>query len=140
MTQSLVIDASLILKTVLPNEHQNKCQQLMTAWQKANYQFFAPTLWLYEIISAITKAIHFDMLTVEEGQHALTLVQKLNIQLILPDDNLTQSAFEWTLRLKRAVAYDSFYLALAESLQVEFWTADKRLYNSVNNDWVHYIE
>jgi len=48
-------------------------------------------------------------------------------------------AFVWTRRLKRAVAYDSFYLALAESLGCDLWTADQRLHHAVDAPWVHLV-
>jgi predicted nucleic acid-binding protein len=38
--------------------------------------------------------------------------------------------------LNRAAAYDSFCLALAEAMQCELWTADRRLVNAVNLPWV----
>jgi predicted nucleic acid-binding protein len=41
------------------------------------------------------------------------------------------------MQLKRAAAYDSFYLALAETLRSELWTADKRLVNAAGVSWVH---
>jgi predicted nucleic acid-binding protein len=47
------------------------------------------------------------------------------------------------LRLKRASAYDSFYLTLAQELECDFWTADKRLFNALRDarlDWLHWIE
>jgi predicted nucleic acid-binding protein len=47
------------------------------------------------------------------------------------------------MRLKRASAYDSYYLALAQVLECDFWTADKRLFNALQGahlGWVHWIE
>jgi predicted nucleic acid-binding protein len=47
------------------------------------------------------------------------------------------------LRLKRASAYDSYYLVLAQALECDFWTADKRLFNALQETrlgWVHWIE
>ncbi len=44
------------------------------------------------------------------------------------------------VRLNRAAAYDSFYLALAESLGCELWTADQRLHNAVDLPWVRLAE
>lgn len=75
--------------------------------------------------------IHFGGLTLTEGRRILAFVYKLGIQLIPPDDVQTQSAFDWTIRLQRAAAYDSFYLALAETLDCELWTADRRLHHAV---------
>jgi predicted nucleic acid-binding protein len=40
--------------------------------------------------------------------------------------------------LNRAAAYDSFYLALAETLQCELWTADRRLRSAIDLPWVRW--
>ena len=140
MATSLVVDASFTFRLILPGPQQNRCQVLMTQWEQAGYSLYAPTLWLYEITSALAKTVHLDALIAAEAQQALQLAQRLNLQLIHPDENLTQSALEWTFRLQRAAAYDSFYLALAETLAAEFWTADKRLHNAVSASWVHLLK
>ena len=63
------------------------------------------------------------------------------VELIPPDSNQVQAAFAWTLRLGRAAAYDSFYLALAETTSDGLWTADERLYNATKSHipWVHWV-
>ncbi len=48
-------------------------------------------------------------------------------------------AFDWTVRLNQAAAYDSFYLALAEALRCELWTADQHLYDAVGQPWVRWV-
>lgn len=138
MTNSLVIDASVMIKLLLPNDQQIHIQQLMADWHKAQYHISAPSLWRYETTSALTKAVHFKLLTVAEAQQALELLKIFEIELVIPDANLVDLAVDWTLRLKRAAAYDSFYVALAEHLKTELWTADKRLYHAVKQDWVCY--
>ncbi len=139
MTTSLIIDASFTLRLIVPGPQQARCQALMTGWKQAAHILYAPSLWLYEVTLAVSKTVHFGTLTAEEGQKALELARKLNLQLVHPSDSQAHLAFDWTLRLNRAAAYDSFYLALAETLPAEFWTADKRLYNAVNTPWIHYI-
>lgn len=136
---SLVVDASFMIKLILPNSEQMRCRELMAEWVQPGVNLYAPTLWLYEMTSALTKAIHFDILTEAEGRQALALAQALDLQLIHPDNTLVELAYDWTRRLNRAAAYDSFYLALSESLSAEFWTADKRLANAVSVPWVHCI-
>lgn len=42
----------------------------------------------------------------------------------------------WLLRLDRAAAHDSFYLALAEELECDLWTADRHLVGAVDVAWV----
>ena len=139
MSISLVIDASFTVKLILPNAQQTRCRELMAEWMQNGVDLYAPTLWLYEVTSAVTKAVHFDILTEIEGRQALQLAQALDLQLIQPDNTLVELAYDWTQRLNRAASYDSFYLALTESLSAEFWTADQRLVNAVNLPWVHYI-
>jgi len=57
----------------------------------------------------------------------------LGVKLLYPD-NLHERAWELAKRFNRPQAYDSHYLALAEILGLELWTADKRLYNTVESD------
>ena len=71
----------------------------------------------------------------------MAVLEELPVTLVPPDAVQSRRAFAWTRRLNRAAAYDSVclrqqYLALAEGLQCELWTADKRLCNAVDLPWV----
>jgi predicted nucleic acid-binding protein len=142
MTEGLVmIDASVAIKAILPNPFQGHCLALIQTF--AEVQPIAPALWVYETTSAISKAVHFKQITENEGRQALEQVDALGTQLLVPDLEQNRISFDWTLRLKRASAYDSFYLALAQALECDFWTADKRLFNALHDmqlNWLHWIE
>ena len=115
---------------------QASFRELARQWKHDGAILYAPTLWLYEMTSALCKVVRMRELTPAEGRQTLALVHRLGVQLIPPDDALARSAFEWTVRLNRTAAYDSFYLALAEALQCELWTADRRLHRAVDLAWV----
>jgi predicted nucleic acid-binding protein len=134
----VVIDASIAIKAVLPNPLQTQCQALLV--HLSSEQLNAPGLWIYETTSAFSKAVFFSGITAEEGRTALSQVQALGVQIPQMETGQSFQAFEWTLRLKRAAAYDSFYLALAESLSCDLWTADRRLKNAVSLPWVRWVE
>ena len=102
----------------------------------AGYEMHAPSRWVYELTSALCKTVHFGQITAQEGLRTLALAQRLGVRLVAPDDELVRSAFNWTLRLNRAAAYDSFYLALAEDLGCDLWTADRHLVRAVDLPWV----
>lgn len=142
MTEGMVIiDASVAIKAILPNPLQGYCRTLVQTF--ADVQPVAPALWVYETTSAISKAVHFEQLTETEGRRALEKVDALGIRLFVPDLEQNRTALAWTLRLKRASSYDSFYLALAHALECDFWTADKRLFNALQDarfSWLHWIE
>jgi predicted nucleic acid-binding protein len=97
----------------------------------------APTLWLYELTSAVAKALQARQLTLEEARRLVLLIHSFPVRLIAQDRALGLAALEWSHRLQRANAYDSAYLALAELLQAEFWTADQRLSSAARQPWVH---
>jgi predicted nucleic acid-binding protein len=99
----------------------------------------APALWSYETTSAVYKAVHFGVATLEEGRLMLRELKTLGVRLVSPSAEQERQAFEWTLRLRRAAAYDSFYLALAETLGCDLWTTDRRLFNAVDEPWVHCV-
>ena len=58
---------------------------------------------------------------------------------LLSYSDLHVRAWELATKLNRPTAYDAHYLALAEELGCEFWTADTRLHNAVKDtlSWVH---
>jgi len=57
------------------------------------------------------------------------------------DDALLRRAFEIATQLNRPTAYDSQYLAVAESLGCEFWTVDEKFYNAAHDrfSWVRWV-
>ena len=142
MNNSLVvIDASVAVKAILPNPQQGHCLALVQSF--AEVQPVAPALWAHETTSVIAKTVHFGEITEKEGRQALKKLDVLGVRLYVADIEQNYAAFDWSLRLKRASAYDSYYLVLAEALECNFWTADKRLFNALQDahlGWVRWIE
>ena len=136
MAESLVVDASLAFHLLLPGPDHARLQDQATRWQTDGTSLFAPMLWLHEVTSALCRAVLLGSLTPSEGRTALSLANGMGVQLVPPDARQAVRAYEWTLRLQRAAAYDSFYLALAESMGSEFWTVDERLQRAVGQPWV----
>jgi len=137
----VVIDASVAVKAVLPNPLQTYCLELVQTFIEV--QPAAPALWAYETTSAIAKSVHFGAITEGEALQALEELDALGVRLFVPDADQNLAAFHWTIQLKRASVYDSYYLVLAQTLECGFWTADKRLFNALQDSrpsWVHWIE
>ena len=136
MPKSLVVDASFCIRLILPDARRTALRARMEQWLQAGYELYAPDLWLYEMTTALCKGAFFGLVTAEEAENSLPLVSELAIELVAADAEQARLAFAWTRRLNRAAAYDSFYLALAESMQCDLWTADQRLQNAVSLPWV----
>ena len=140
MTSYLIVDTSFTIRATLPSVEQQTYIELITQWKAAGQQLCAPTLWLYEVASTFTKMAHFKQLSWEDSQKSMRFALQLGVQLIEPDVQLAMRAWTWTHRLQRATAYDSFYLALAEKLGGELWTADKKLFRATAQSWVKMVE
>lgn len=132
-----MLDASFALRLILPGPTQAPHQELVRQWWDDSSELYAPTPWLYEMTSALCKAVRLGGLA---HPQALALAHGLGMRLVSPDGISSRSAFEWTVRLKRTAAYDSPYLALAEALECELWTADRRLRRAVGLDWIRGVD
>jgi predicted nucleic acid-binding protein len=111
-------------------------------WQRTEAALFAPTLLGYEIVTALRKAVVAEMITPDEASDAIGSLLDLDVQMVPPTRDLHDSALQWSERLRQKAAYDAQYLALAEQMGAEFWTADQRLANGAQQTgatWVHWI-
>lgn len=135
-SEIIVIDASLCLRLALPNPSQLTVQKHFREWINKGYSLIAPSLWVYEVTSAINKSVRFEQITHDEGEETLRQILSLAIEVVPPSEVLAAAAFEWKTKLQRASAYDSFYLALADDNNAPMWTADGRLVRAVNQAWV----
>lgn len=139
---SVVIDANVAIALAIALPYSASATQQMKLWQDNGTELFVPMLWGYEVITVMRKTVVAGMITADDASKALDLIFKLNIQLIPLTAQFYQATFEWAARLNQSQAYDAAYLALAEQLGAEFWTADKRLADRAQQlkvGWVHLI-
>lgn len=136
-----VVDANLALALVIATPYSDRAQALWQRWASAQTVVFAPDLWAYEVTSALHKAMVITGMTLAEAETRLETLVQLGIRLVPPTPALDRSALRWAQRLEQTVAYDAHYLALAEVLGCQFWTADRRLAARLTPDarWVHWV-
>jgi predicted nucleic acid-binding protein len=114
----------------------------MRVWQEEEAQLFVPTLWEYECLSGLRRASTLKLLSSKELGTTVEHLLALEFQRVEPTLELHHSALVWAERIGQSKVYDAQYIALAESLEAEFWTADQRLFRSMQAlgvDWVHSI-
>jgi predicted nucleic acid-binding protein len=141
MTNSWVcVDASLVIKLVVEEPDSQEARVLWRTWLDEEVNIAAPPLLRYEITSVLRKHVVRGLRTIEESQQALDLALTFAIQYLEPAD-YHRRAFILAHQLDRPATYDAHYLALADHLACEFWTADQRLVNSVQNKlpWVKWL-
>jgi predicted nucleic acid-binding protein len=95
----------------------------------------------YEVSNALYRYHRADMMTLATVRLALKAALALPVRLY-GEPALHHRARDLAARFALPAAYDAHYLALADWLGGEFWTADRRLGGVVQEDlpWVHVVE
>lgn len=141
-TSTVVIDSNLAVWTVLPSVAQEDVVDLFVTWHKQGKRIVAPDLWLSESTSVIRRLVFHKIISPAQGKTAIDDLFSLGVETTPLDKVLCQRAFEWAERFRQAKIYDSLYVALAEQLGAELWTADKRLVNraaQIGVTWIHWV-
>jgi predicted nucleic acid-binding protein len=133
------LDAGIVVRLFTEPTNQ-EIQSLWRRWLSGDRHLTAPTLIRYEISNALFRTLRRD------GLDALAIDRTIRAAFALPiqlhrDDDLHREAVGIAFRFALAAAYDAHYLALAERLDADFWTADKKLANAVGTalPWVHLV-
>ena len=96
----------------------------------------APFLFSYELAAVCRKIVHRGRLSSEEVYPLLVKMLGTNVTLHF-DNELLLQAYRIAEKYGLPTAYDSQYLALAERLDCEYWTADKKLFDAVSEKASH---
>jgi predicted nucleic acid-binding protein len=140
--KTAVIDANIGLSYALPLPYSKRALALLQQWRFENVNIAVPSLWNYEILSGLRKAIAHRLISQKNAIDAIQGIKDLAFFEVSHSDDC-EMILQWADRLNQIVAYDAVYLALSEQLGAEFWTADKRLANAAKQsgaDWVHYLQ
>lgn len=137
--QKLVLDASVVLKSYLPEEGSAQAQAIFKDRALGYVGLLAPSLMPYEVTNALLVALRKQRIDQARAEEILREFIKLGIPT-RELGGLEERA--WTLALEhQRTAYDAAYLALAEREGLQLVTGDKRLYHAVKGkvDWVKWI-
>ena len=139
----ICVDASFTINLINSKSLDSPFIKLWENWQQNSATIIAPTLFYYEITNALHRMNQANLLTIEDTEKALQ--DALNLGIVLYGSSqfpqLHEMALTLAKTLKLSAAYDAHYLALSKLLNAEFYTADKRLYNSIklSLNCVHFI-
>lgn len=134
------VDANLVLRLVV-DPADAPVQHLWEQWGSDRRQIAAPTLLYYEVANALYRYQHLGYLSASSVQLSFKAALALPLELH-GESELHWRALDLADKLSLPAAYDAHYLALAELLAGEFWTADGRLARTVQSSlpWVHLVE
>lgn len=140
MQQSAIcVDANLVIRLYV--DVWEPARTLWERWRLEQRDLVAPTLLPYEVTNTLYRYQRQGLVLPDEVSRVLDAALALPITLH-GDADLHRAALAVARRFSLPAAYDAHYLALAERLGAEFWTADRRLARAVTPtlSWVHVAE
>lgn len=131
MSGFVVVDASLAFKWLVREEYTDKALAILREWLYDEVTPIAPYLLPFEVSNALHKRVNRGELTVEAAVDLIGNLLDSQIDLHQPLD-LHAKALEMASRFGQPATYDAHYLALAESLDCELWTADEKFFRTAS--------
>lgn len=129
MSDSVVVDTSLAVKWVIEEEYSTEATVLLTNWIDVRVVRLVPAWFACETTNVLLKHLRRGTLDRSRGGTALRTL----LGLTTPRDVeplVSVRALDIAISLAQPASYDSQYLALAEHLDCELWTADEWFWNT----------
>jgi predicted nucleic acid-binding protein len=124
-----VVDASVVVRWVIPEDHSEAALRLLTE----GVELHAPGHWFAEVTTTLwAKSAIKRTLTREQAIARVQWIKELIVDET-PVRNLIVSATEIAFDLHLTV-YDTLYLALSAQIAAPLVTADRKLYDKVKTD------
>ena len=136
-TDVLVLDASVVVKWFTKEEDRDLALEFRDQFLTGEIDIALPDLILYELANVLRYNPNFDKKDVSD---AVKSIIGLGVQILVPTTHLLTNAVNLGFTYGITV-YDAVYVALAEELNYNFLTADKKLFNNTKDlDYVKFLE
>lgn len=140
MNSWIVIDSGVLIASVIEETYTEQADDLLEWIDRQNLKIVAPMLLRYEVAATLRKLVYRGSIEAEDGARLLTQILGKPLELVA-DATLIERSYALSTEHNLPSSYDAQYLAVAERLGCAFWTFDRRLFNTLNQqlDWIHYV-
>ena len=122
------VDASVTVKWFVEEPGSASARALRAAHIHGELQLIAPELLVYEVTNVLLRHPRFEPSEIDQAIDAL---YDLQLELIVPTADVVHAALRLAIRY-RLTFYDALYVALAQQLDMDLITADRRLHDRVS--------
>jgi predicted nucleic acid-binding protein len=134
----IIIDSSVALKWFFPEEeHASEALKIKKDFAEKEITISIPILFFYEVGNVLKGSIKSSRV---DSSKAKTVYEKFTYAefIIYSSKELFQAAFEKADSLD-ITFYDASYVALAEYLEIPFYTADRKLLQKANGKYICHL-
>ncbi|NCR13064.1 MAG: type II toxin-antitoxin system VapC family toxin [Microcystis aeruginosa G13-12] len=134
----ICVDSNFVVRLVSNSSETSIYLRLWDEWEEQKYTIVAPTLLCYEITNVFHRMTIAGQILEAEAKTLLGNALELSIRYYA-DHYLHHQAIEIARQFNLSATYDAHYLALAQRFNADFYTGDKRLFNTIKSviDWVY---
>jgi predicted nucleic acid-binding protein len=129
-TGVVVVDSSLALKWVLPEDKSTEARDLLAEWARSQVQPIVPSWFSCEIANVLYQFVKQGSLTVAVAQQFHRVIMS-QVKVAPDEPALGERAIELAHAIRHRGSYDTQYLALAEWANCELWTADDKFWRAL---------
>lgn len=135
MTKTIVIDASVVAKWLLPDEQDNAAAgRIKEDLVDRTLLVAVPVFIFYEVNNLLKSAALSSRIDIQKAVEAYEGF--LNLELsVYSSKEILKNTLDKAFKLDIS-SYDASYIALAEYLQIPFYTADEKLIKKSESKWV----
>lgn len=126
-----VVDTSIALKWVLAEEHTAEARALLEGWLRGGAKPRVPSWFACEIANVLYQHVREEKIGLEDARRGLRDVMAA-VTVLDFDPDVAERALELAQRFRQPASYDTQYLALAERIDAELWTADRRFWRATS--------
>ncbi len=127
--RQVVVDASVVVKWFAEEEYSREARLLRDAYVNGVIDLAAPSLLPYEVLNALKYSGAFGE---DELKEVARTLDDFQFTLFNLEGDLALKVIEIAMR-KGVTMYDASYVALAQVLSTEMYTADEKLLRKVRD-------
>ncbi len=136
MNGLVVVEASLAVKWLVSEVRSDQANTLALSWAQSGTQPVAPYLMPVEVANALHRRVVRKEMSLQAARALLEGLLSSGIEL-RETRGIHLRALELADILRQDAVYDAHYLALAEALNCELWTADERFFRAAGGQYEH---
>ncbi|MCI0440535.1 MAG: type II toxin-antitoxin system VapC family toxin [Chloroflexi bacterium] len=134
MNGYVVVDSSVVVKLLVNEVFTDKADALARTWARSGTLPVAPHFMMDESANAIFRRVVLGQLSLDDAIRLTNILASSEIELYSPTVSYAR-ALDLAHQLQQNVIYDAHYLALAELMDCDMWTADERFFRAARQSF-----
>ena len=133
-----VVDASLAVKWLVAERFSDEVEDLLSTWESEGTRLAVPYFMPTEVSNVLHRYVVRGGLTVLEAMSLMDRILDMRIEKY-DEAQIYTRAIELASQLEQGSVYDCHYLALAEFLDCDFWTDDRRFSRAAGRNGIDQV-